>query len=99
MKIVPLTATPSQTLNVLLGGQNCTIKVYQKSAGVYVDLSINNAPVILGVIALNEVRIVRYAYRGFIGDLAFMDKQGSSDPDYTGFGTRFVLMYLEPADL
>lgn len=99
MKTVPLSAIPSQTLNVLLGGQNCTLKVFQKSTGVFVDVSVNNAPIVQGVIGLDRVRIVRYAYRGFIGDLAFIDTQGKNDPDYKGFGTRYFLMYLEASDL
>jgi len=99
MKTVPLSAVPSQTLNVILGGQNCTLKVFQKSTGVFVDVSVNNAPIVHGVIGLDRVRIVRYAYRGFIGDLAFIDTQGKNDPDYKGFGTRYFLMYLEASDL
>ncbi len=99
MKIVPLSSVPSQTLNVILSGQNCTLTVFQKSTGVFVDVSVNNAPIVQGVIGLDRVKIVRYAYHGFIGDLAFIDTQGTSDPDYTGFGTRFFLMYLEASDL
>ncbi|MFJ3048517.1 phage baseplate plug protein [Herbaspirillum chlorophenolicum] len=99
MKTIPLSAVASQTVNVLLGGQNCTIKVFQKSTGLFVDVSVNNVPVVQGVIALNRNLIVRYPYRGFIGDLAFIDTQGAEDPIYTGFGGRFVFMYLEASDL
>lgn len=99
MKTVALQAVPSQTLNVLLGGQNCQISVYQKSTGLYLDLSINNVPVISTAMCRDRVKLVRQAYRGFAGDLAFADLQGLSDPDYTGLGGRFVLVYLEPLDL
>lgn len=43
--------------------------------------------------------IVRSAYLGFIGDLAFIDTQGTSDPIYAGLGTRFQLVYLFPVDV
>ena len=66
---------------------------------VFIDLEVNNAPIISGVICLNGVKIVRDAYLGFIGDLAFYDTQGSTDPVYSGFGTRYILVYLAPGDL
>ena len=46
MKGIPLKPVPSQTLSVLLNGQNCQISVYQKSTGVYLDLHINNSPIV-----------------------------------------------------
>ena len=99
MKTIPLQAVPSQTLSVLFGGQNCQINVYQKSTGLYLDLSINNAPVLTTVLCRDRVRMVRQAYHGFVGDLTFADLQGYSDPDCTGLGGRFALVYLEPVDL
>ncbi len=99
MKTIPLQAVPSQTVSVLLGGQNCQIAVYQKSTGLYLDLSVNNAPIVTTVICRDRVRLVRQVYRGFVGDLTFADMQGLSDPDYTGLGGRFLLVYLEAADL
>lgn len=95
---VPLQVAPSQILNVTLGGQPCTLRVYQKSTGLFVDLYVNGALIIGGVIGLNRTHIVRTAYLGFIGDLAFFDTQGADDPVYTGFGGRWILIYLEPAD-
>lgn len=98
-QIIPLKATPNQTLTVLLANQNCRINVYQKFFGLYVDLAVGALPVLNGVIAQNANLIVRYAYLGFVGDLAFFDTQGSNDPDYTGLGSRYQLVYLEAADL
>jgi hypothetical protein len=51
------------------------------------------------VICLNLVRIVRSLYLGFSGDLCFLDTQGSTDPVYTGLGTRYQFLYLEKQDL
>jgi len=99
MKTVPLSQVPSQTLKTTLDDQNCTIKVYTLSTGLYMDLSVDGSPILTGALCLNKVRIVREAYLGFVGDLAFMDTQGSADPVYTGLGSRFVLLYLEPSDL
>lgn len=99
MQTIPLQAVPSQSLSVLLSGQNCQLAVYQKSTGLFLDLSMNNAPVLTTVICRDRVRLIRQSYHGFAGDLAFVDTQGKSDPDYTGLAGRFALVYLEAGDL
>lgn len=99
MLIVPLAAKPSQTLSILLAGQNCQIAVYQKTTGLYLDLSMNNAAVKTGIVCRDRVKLIRHAYLGFTGDLAFFDTQGTSDPSYDGLGARYDLVYLEASDL
>lgn len=99
MKTLALAAIPAQSFSAVLGGQNCQISVYQKSTGVFVDIAINNSRIISGKICLDRVKLVRQAYLGFVGDLFFADTQGVSDPVYTGFGTRYQLVYLEASDL
>lgn len=99
MLSIPLTAVPSQTLNAVLGTQSCTINVYTLTTGLFIDVFVSGLPIIAGVLCLNQARIVRDKYLGFIGDLAFTDTQGTGDPDYTGLGSRYVLVYLEASDL
>lgn len=99
MQTVPLTAVASQTLNAVLGNQNCTLNIYTLSTGLFMDVLINNAPILSGALCLNQVSIIRDAYLGFVGDLVFTDTQGANDPDYTGLGSRYQLIYLEAADL
>lgn len=96
---IPLQPFPSQTLTVNLGSQNTQLYIYQKSSGLYIDVSVNNSLIIGGVICENLNRIVRSQYLGFIGDLAFADAFGTSNPVYTGLGTQYLLIYLELADL
>jgi hypothetical protein len=98
MLVIPLRPIPSQIVFVDLSNQPTQIKVYQKMFGLFIDVSVNNRLVIGGVIARNLVKIVRSTYLGFSGDLFFNDEQGTSDPTYTGLGSRFSLMYLEPSD-
>lgn len=97
--IVPLQPVPNQTLQCQLGGQACVLNVYQTAFALFVNLWVGNRLVQAGVIALNQVRIVRSSYLGFSGDLAFVDQQGDEDPVYTGLGGRFQLLYFEPQDL
>ncbi|TAL90900.1 MAG: hypothetical protein EPN62_00760 [Candidimonas sp.] len=99
MRTIPLQSIPSQTLDVQLSNQNCTINVYQKTTGLYLDLLINNAAVKTAILCRDRVKLIRDEYLGFIGDLVFVDTQGLNDPDYTGLGVRFVLVYLESGDL
>lgn len=108
MLVVPLQAVPSQTVYATLNGQSCQIDVYQKSTGMFVNLWVNGALIIGGVIAQNQNVIVRNTYLGFLGDLAFFDTQPAqvpggeavpSDPYYTGLGTRFFLGYYLPSEL
>lgn len=98
MQIVPILDTPSQTLNVNLGGQFTTISIWTRTTGVYLDLYVNNVLIIGGVICQNLNQIVRDTYLGFIGDLLFLDTQGTDDPSSPGLGSRFLLMYVTPDD-
>lgn len=90
---IPLISTPSQVLNIPLGGQPTEVRIYQKAFGVFVDISVNDAPIIAGVQARNLVPIVGAKYRGFRGDVFFFDEAGVDDPQWPGLGGRFVLVY------
>lgn len=99
MQTVPLSAQPNQALSVELGGQSCDISVYTLPTGLYCDLSVSGSPIVSGVLCHDRCLIVRDAYLGFSGDLAFIDTQGTSDPVASGLGDRFQLLYLAPGDL
>jgi hypothetical protein len=90
---IPLIAVASQTMAVQLGGQLCRIDVFQKATGLYMDLYVADVPVVLGVICEDRNPLVRSIYLGFLGDLYFWDSQGAADPDYTGLGGRFLLLW------
>lgn len=105
MLIIPLSAVPSQICRVGLPTQQATIAVYQKHSGLFLDLSVNDAPILTGVICLDRVYIVRDVYLGFDGDLVFVDTGGIAnpalreDPDYTGLGGRFMLAWVSQGDI
>ncbi|MFL9904279.1 hypothetical protein PQR71_40180 [Paraburkholderia fungorum] len=99
MLTIPIADTYSQTFSVQLAGQNCTLNVYQKSTGLYIDLYVAGSLIIGGVVCQNLNRIVRDVYLGFVGDLCFYDTQGMNDPSSPGLGTRYQLIYLETSDL
>lgn len=99
MQVVPTQALPYQTFAVQLAGQPCVLNIYQKTHGLFMDLYVSGILVVGGVICENLNRIVRNSYLGFIGDFVFGDTQGTSDPIYTGLGTKYILVYLEVIDL
>lgn len=91
---IPLSAIPSQTITVQLAGQATRLRVYGKASGLFIDVSVGGALLIGGVLCLHRRLIVRDAYLGFAGDLAFFDTQGIADPTWDGLGGRFFLGYL-----
>ncbi len=103
MLIVPLQAVANQAVTVNLGGQACQMNVYAKTIGkdvlLFLDLLVNNSAIVSGVICEDRNRLVRDSYLGFVGDLSFVDLQGTADPDFTQLNSRFMLMYLEASDL
>lgn len=92
-QVIPLIAQPSQILSVQLGGRSCDIALYQKSTGLFMDLAVNGAQILKAKLCLNGVGLVKYAYLGFVGQLTFIDTEGSSDPTYDGLGARYILVY------
>ncbi len=98
MLLIPLQPVPNQTVSITLAEQACQINVYQKGAFLFLDLLVSNEPIVTGVICQNLNPVVRDAYLGFSGDLAFIDNEGRRDPEYRGLGprptSRFNLAYL-----
>lgn len=104
MLLVPTQPLPSQTLSALLANQQTTLNIYQKgnnpeTPALFMDVLLNGALVVGGVICQNLNVIIRDAYFGYIGDFAWFDTQGAGDPQYSGLGSRWQLWYFSPSDL
>lgn len=91
--VIPVQPIASQYFDVTLNKQDCRIALYQKREKVYFDLVADDKPIITGAVARDRSYLIRAPYMGFVGDLYFVDTQGSDDPVYTGLGTRFILIY------
>lgn len=103
MLLVPLQPIASQAFQITLAGQACNIAVYVKTdpSGnqyTYLDLQLNNVSIRSCQLCQNRTRLVRFAYLGFVGDLVFVDMQGQEDPQWSGLGQRWQLVYLAPGE-
>lgn len=93
-QVIPLINVPYQVFSVTLANQRCKITLYQKAEGLFLDLAVGTTQIVTSMICRDRVKLLRYPYLGFIGNLAFIDTQGTNDPEYTGFGSRYKLSYL-----
>jgi hypothetical protein len=99
--VVPLLAVADQTLLTQLSEQSVKLRVRQLRYGLFVDVYVDSGStlVIGGVIGRDRNRIVRSSYLNFVGDFSFFDTQGTDDPEYSGLGVRWQLVYLLPSEL
>lgn len=98
MQQIPIQPIPAQTVKAVLNGQNCQITIYQKAQGLFVDVNLSGVDISLATIARDTVPLVSRDYAGLSGNLLFVDTQGANDPDYTGLGSRYSLVYLTAAE-
>lgn len=104
MLVIPIQPVPSQQVLCVLDGQNCSISIYVRGAkgfqNVYVDLNSNGTNMCLACLSHNAVALDSCnSWDGFLGNLYFIDTQGTDDPQYTGFNTRWFLVYLFPDEI
>lgn len=114
MQLVPLGSNPNETLQIVLAGQNCAIELRSLDGYAYADsigldnkheylafsLSVSGVSITNTALCLNRKRLlVNRQYLGFVGDFIFVDTQGDEAPQFAGLGTRWLLVYLEAADL
>lgn len=94
MQAVPIQPVPSQIVKTVLDAQNFQIAIYQKNDGIFVDINVDGTEIVAAVIARDAVGLACRQYAGIEGNLLFIDTQGSLDPEYSGLGTRWQLVYL-----
>lgn len=97
MEIIPVSPIPAQRLAVTLNHQNCVITLRSLGGKQYITLDCNGERVFTNTIIVDRIPLKKYNYLPFIGDIACIDKQGTSDPDYQEWNSRFFLVYDEYA--
>jgi hypothetical protein len=96
---VPLLALPDQRIQMILGGQDVTLRVYTRDGHLYTDLDVSDTAVWRGFISRNCVPCKLYTHLSFFGQLVFVDMQGTQDPEWQGLGGRWLLVYLTDAEV
>jgi len=92
-QIIPLAQVPAQKILVTLNGQNCTLILRSLDGRQYLSLSVDSNPVFYNMLIVDRIPLKKYDYLPFVGDLACVDTQGTSDPDYREWNTRYQLVY------
>lgn len=91
---IPLQSFPMQRFEVTLEGQYCHIELLQRAENeLYFSLTANNVMICDSVLCYDRVPVVITDYRGFVGNIYFEDTKGELNPVYTGFSSRYRLLY------
>ncbi len=94
----PVTYVPAQ-ISVTLAEQPCVITIMADEEGrVFLSLSVNGTSLADTMLCMDRRRLINHAYLGFTGNLAFVDMQGTADPDASELGDRYKLVYLEDGE-
>lgn len=98
---IPLAPVPSQTLGIVLGGQNCALAVFQRDDTIFLSLVADGTSILTTKACRTDVRLLLSTpYLGFVGDLVVVDTQNRGEqPSFEGLGTRWVLLYLSADDV
>lgn len=96
-QVIPIQPLALQTFNCTLDGGQAQFTITSTDDGVFADVVYNGVAVIAGRLCLDRTDINPAKYNGLPQGLFFADQQGTTDPVYTGFGSRFLLLYGDPA--
>lgn len=101
MQEIPLSTAANQSLQVILEGQNCSLRLYTRvmpdgADALFCDLSIDQQPICYGCICLDGLLMPLYGWPAMAGRLVFVDMEGDSAPHWSGLGARWRLVYLSP---
>lgn len=99
MQTISLQPVKGQTLQISLGGQRVTLRINQRTTGMFIDVALSGIWIVQGVLCLNCNKIVRYPYLNFKGELFFADTKGDLDPVYDELGSRFKLFYATEEEM
>lgn len=98
LRTIPLAATPNQTASVVLGERNVDFTLRAFADGLYIDVVCDDVPIVAGQRCTDRTDLTARAVQLGFPDLAmyFADLRGTSDPQWTEFGTRYVLLADTP---
>lgn len=94
--VIPAQPVANQTFFCVLDNQPAQITLTTTDEGLFADVLYNGVPVANGRLCLDRTDINPARYNGLPQFLGFVDLQGTSDPTFDGFSTRYLLIYGDP---
>lgn len=91
--VISLTPVPSQKLQIILADQDVELSILQRGAHVYASITVNGVILRQGALCIDRVPILEPGATSFSGNLMFLDMQGTSDPQWQEYGSRYILFY------
>ncbi len=99
LKTIPLDSIPSQRFNIILDGQNCTLKLYQRGEFLFMDLLVDNKSIREGMICLVNINLLSYPSKDFKGLLFFSDITNmGGTPVFSELNSRYFLFFSPDGD-
>lgn len=99
MQRIPIQPVSNQTLAVTLARQNVQLALRQMDGDLYITVTRGTESIVRTRICRDRQRLLQnMKYRGFVGELVFVDLHGSDDPVWPGLGSRYQLFYLEAGE-
>jgi hypothetical protein len=93
---IPLAALALQQFSCVLDNQTAQFTLTSTDQGVFADIVYIGVSIAAGRICLDRTNLNSSPYLGLPQGLFFVDLLGTTDPVYTGFGTRYLLLYGNP---
>lgn len=95
--VIPVQPVANQSFSCILDNLSAQITLETTDYGLFATVVYNGAPVATSRLCLDRTNINSAVYNGLPQALFFADQQGNADPIYTGFNSRFLLCYGDPA--
>jgi hypothetical protein len=92
---IAIQAVPSQDLAVVLNGQSCGVSLRELDGRQYFSLTLNGVVICRNILIQDRLPLASVDYGDLVGDFMSLDTQGATYPLYTGWGTRWVLLYKD----
>ena len=99
---ISLTPYPDQELQIDLGGQPCTIRLFERAGFMYMDLTVRRTKILKGALCQPTTPIIPETVTGFSGQFYVIDSMAATagsqeSPAFAEWGARYKL-YWFPAD-
>jgi hypothetical protein len=85
----------SQELATVVNGQACGISLREMDGKQYFSLTLNSTSICKNVLIQHNTTLVNAPYSKLVGDFIVIDTQGVEPPQYTGWDSRWVLLYKD----